>query len=552
MDFRKEVIKLLKNVVKDVEESEIEIPSNKEFGDYAFPCFKLIKEYKKNPNEIAKDIVGQIETNKSIKKIIAIGPYINFFINQEKLAEGIISEILKKKDKYGSLGIGKGKKIILEHTSINPNASPHVGRARNAFIGDSLKRILQFQGYKVDTHYFVNDVGKQIAMLVYAAGNRKLKFNELLSEYVIINERIKSNPNLEKEVFDLLYRLEKGDLKVKKKFKEIVDVCIKGQVKIFDNLDIKWNKFDYESKYLWNKGTDEILKLLKKTGKLFTDEDNRFVLNQEGHDLSMKSPVLVLTRNDGTSLYPLRDIAYNLDKIKLGKNILVLGEDQKLYFQQLKIVLELLKKESPEVVHYSFVCLKDKGSMSTRRGEVVLLEDFMKEAVNKAREEIKKRGGKNEKTANIIGNGAVKYSFLRVGNDKNVLFDWESALNFEGESAPYIQYAYARSKSILKKNKNKIGNFDFSLLSSNEEFRLVELLSKFEEICLKVCEELKPQLIANYVYELSKSFNEFYHACPVLDAEKKLKNVRLGLVLASGYVIKNGLNLIGIDVAERM
>ena len=443
--------------------------------------------------------------------------------------------------------------MLVEHTSINPNASPHVGRARNAMIGDSVVRILKFQDYRVETHYFVNDVGKQIAMLVLGAeGKKKVTFDQLLMVYVDINKKIEDNPDLEKDVFDLLNKLEKGDSKVKKKFKDIVNTCVKGQTRILSDLGIKYDQFDYESDYLWSKKTEEILSKLQKTGKLFTDEEGRKVLDQKDFNLAMKSPVLVLTRADGTSLYPLRDLAYHLDKKKV-ENIIILGEDQKLYHEQIKAALSLLKHPAPVSVHYSFVLLQE-GKMSTRKGNVVLLEDFMKEALDKANEEIKKRHGKiNEKNARKIAYGAVKYAILKVSAEKNVTFNLDQALNFEGDTCPYLQYAYARICSIIKKNKEKIDEkINFELLKQKEEIELIKLLGNFPDILKEATEQLKPHLIANYLYNLSSQFSVFYGACPVLKAEEELKKARLILIECVQRVLGNGLQLLGIEVLKKM
>lgn len=267
----------------------------------------------------------------------------------------------------------------------------------------------------------------------------------------------------------------------------------------------------------------------------------------------MKIPVFVLTRADGTSLYGLRDITYNIEKSKKGENIVVLGEDQKLYQEQIAAALKELEIKVPRVVHYSFILLQD-GKMSTRKGNLVLLEDFMKEAVNKANDELKRRYNKvDEKTAKAIAYGAVKYGILKVSPEKNVIFDWQHALSFEGESCPYIQYAYARISSILKKNKSKINlKIDFSLLKEKEESELAKILSLFPETVLKATNELKPHLIANYFYLLAQKFNEYYHKHKVLKAEATTKDARLLLISALRQVIKNGLNLLGIDVLDKM
>ena len=550
--FREEIIKSLKKEVKT--DIELEVPPKPDMGDYAFPCFSLAKIYKKNPNEIANELSTKIKTNKFITEIKAIGPYLNFFVNKDSLTEGTLIKILKEKDKYGSSNIGKNKKLILEHTSINPNASPHVGRARNALIGDALARVLRFQKYKVEVHYYVNDIGKQIAMLVLASKNKKnIKFNDLLKIYINIAKKVETNKDLEKNVLNLLYKLENGDKKIINEFKKIVNISVKGQIKILSGLGIKYDKFDYESSYLWSKKTHEALKLLEKTGKFFFDKDNRFVLDEKGFELGMKVPVLVLTRGDGTSLYPLRDIAYALDVAQKQKYIVVLGEDQKLYNEQINAALKILEKRTRKAIYYSFVLL-DEGKMSTRKGNIVLLEDFMLEALKKAGNELKQRYKKiDSKAAKIIGYGALKYAILKVSPEKNVTFNWQQALNFEGETAPYIQYAYARISSIIKKYKKQLPKkADFSLLNSKEEIGLIKKLSAFPQIVEKTGNESRPNIVANYAYELAKQFNEFYHIHNILKEKQDIKNARLLLASCVRQTLKNSLNLLGIEVLDRM
>ncbi len=534
----------------------LEKPKVSEQGDIAFPCFILAGKLKKNPAQIASDIAKDIKSlPKEIEKVQATGPYLNFFLDKSILAKEVLSEILKKKDKYGSSGKGKGKKFLIEHTSINPNASPHVGRARNALIGDSIARMAKFEGYNTEVHYFVNDVGKQISMLAYGIrGKKKVTFNDLLDIYIKVNDKLRENPLLEKEIFNILNKLENGDSATKKLFKKVVDTCIKGQSKIFNELDIKYDSYDYESQYLWNRATGKILDSLKKTGKLFEDDDKRLVLNQAEYNLSMKAPFLVLTRADKTSLYPLRDIAYTIDKLnsKAEKNILVLGEDHKLYFQQLRSALDLLGYKSPEAIHYSFVLLTD-SKMSTREGNVVLLEEFMNEAVSKAKEEMKKRKeAVNEKTAKTIAYAAIKYAMLKVSNEKNVNFDWDTALNFEGESGPYLQYTYARAKSILRKVKSsKPTAFKIKELSA-EEKNLIIILSEFSSVVENASNSFAPHILANYASKIADSFNTFYEQSPVLKADAETKKFRIALTEACSQVLKTSLNLLGINVLEKM
>ncbi|MEK6820717.1 MAG: arginine--tRNA ligase [Nanoarchaeota archaeon] len=525
----------------------IEIPPSPDLGDYAFPCFILASKLKKNPAEIAKDLAGKIKKTKEIEKIEAKGSYLNFFINKKILAE----QIIKINESYGR---GREKeKILLEHASINPNASPHVGRARNSIIGDSIKRLLEFSGNKVETHYYVNDVSKQVAILAlnFKEGD---KFEDLLKKYIEISRKMKKNKKLEAKAFELLHKFEHRDKKTEALFKKIVDTAVIGQKKIFLSLGINFDYFDYESRYL--DSSREILKELEKTGRLFKDREGRLVLNQGGTCLEtrMKSSVLVLTRSDGTGLYPLRDLAYTIEKCKRGRNIIVLGEDQKLYFEQLKQALILMKKSYPEVVHYSFVLIKDEEKtkkMSTRSGELVLLEEFISEAVKKAEEEIKKRQTKGD--AEKIGTAAIKYAMLRNENNKNIIFDWEQALNFEGDSGPYLQYSYARASSILRKIKKgkKANQGKIKITSLKEsEIKLVKAISEFPKIVEDASKNLNPSLIASYSFKLAQTFSEFYQNCRVIGSREE--NFRLALVQAFRIVIKSALNLLGIEIMEEM
>ncbi len=552
--MKEEIAKLIEKDLKGKLKHEevvqlLEVPKQSEMGDLAFPCFKLAGILRKNPAEIAKQLEKEMAGKiKGVEKIQANGPYVNFFADKNTALEGILSI----NDDFGR---GKQKeKILLEHTSINPNASPHIGRTRNSIIGDSLYRILEFLGNKVERHYYVNDVSKQVAILALYF-EPKDKFEDLLEKYVKASKELKDNPKLEEKVFEMLHKFEHKDKKTTELFKKIVDTAIDGQKEILASIGINFDYFDYESKYM-EEGKN-ILKELEATGKLFRDKDNRMVLNQKGTGLEwkMKAPVLVLTRNDGTGLYILRDLAYTIEKCKKGKNILILGEDQKLYFEQLKQALILLRKPYPEVVHYSFVLLKDIGKMSTRRGEVVLLEKFLKDAKKKAEHEIKKRGTKGD--ALKIAVAAVKYSMLRNNNDKNITFDLETSLNFDGETGPYLQYAYARASSILKKAGKSGKSKDKIKIPDNcdkSEIALSKQILEFPVIVEKAGEQRNPSMIANYSFELAQSFNNFYSKCKVIGADKgkSQEQFRLKLVDAFRTTLKNSLYLLGIEVMDEM
>lgn len=556
--LKKAIGKLYKKELKINEaeiENIIEIPPNPELGDYAFPCFSLSKILKLNPGEIAIEVRGEIgdSAEKYFEEIQTNGPYINFFLNRMDFANKTISEILSKKEKYGSSNIGKKEKFLIEHTSINPNASPHVGRARNALIGDSIVRILKFLNFNTDTHYYVNDISKQIAMLV-VSGAEKLSFDKMLNSYIKIAKKVEKSKKLEAQVFSWLKKFEDGDKEARLKFTKITETCIKGQIKILSKLGIEYNCFDYESSYI-NKAKD-LMEELKKSGKACTDKDGRIYIDQNNTRLKhmMKSPVLVLTRSDGTGLYPLRDLVYTIEKMKIAeKNIVVLGEDQKLYFQQLEEVLKILKYKAPKVVHYSFVLISSKGKsrkMSTRKGDVVLLEDFLDELVSKTKKEIKKRKTKGDPEKVAIS--ALKYKILKNSPNKLIQFDLNEALSFEGDTGPYILYSYARASSIAKKSKiknQKSRKYEKHELEPKET-ELITKLSQFPGVVESAYKSLNPSLIANYSYQLAQIFNEFYHSCKVIGSEQE--NFRIALVESFRQVLKSSLWLLGIETMEEM
>jgi arginyl-tRNA synthetase len=545
--LKQEIARNLKVDVQEIEEPD-------KYGDLAYPCFNLAKKSKRNSNEIAKEVAKKIKL-ELIEKVEAVGPYVNFYVNWSKFGQSLLEAV---DSKYGGHFI-KGKKALVEHTSINPNASPHVGRVRNAIIGDSIVRLLRFIGYDTEVHFFVNDVGKQIAMLVYAARGtdlKKLKFEDLLQMYVKINREMKEKPEIEKELFDLLSKFESGDKDTMDSFRNIVSVCIEGQKKILSSLGIEYDHFDYESDYIINKKTDEILEILKKKGKIFTDEEGRLVLDLKGFDIPMESPALVLSRSNGTSLYQLRDIAYTIDKIKRSKdlNIIVLGEDQKLYFQQLSAALTILGYTPPKVVHYSFVLLPS-GKMSTRRGEVVLLEDFMREAYEKALKEIENRyEGLSEKEkderSKKVANAAVRYNMVKVSPEKAMMFKMEEALRFDGNTGPYLQYTYARANSILE--KSKIDDFDAKNLTDEKEIKLIKLLANYPSTIEKSFEDLKLNILSSFLYDVCDAFNQFYQSVNVLKAEDDVRNARLKLVECVKNVLESGFSILGIPVMDEM
>lgn len=518
-------------------------------GDFAFPCFNLSKKLGKSPADIALEVSGKIKL-LHVERTEAKGPYVNFFIDWSAAFSDIHREC-----KQGFSGrLGKGKALI-EHTSINPNASPHVGRARNAIIGDSIARLLRYAGYTTEVHYFVNDVGKQIALLVYECGRKPaFSFGDLLGIYIDASRDLENYPTLEKEIFELLKKFENGDNETIEKFRKVVDVCVDGQSKILKKIGASYDFFDYESSYIANGEVKRTLSSLEKTGKVFVDDEGRKVLDLR--DFMKESPYLVIARSDGTSLYPLRDIAYTTYKTLKAKdaNVLVLGEDQKLYFQQISSAMRLLGLEPPRVVHYSFVLLPT-GKMSTRKGEVVLLEDFLSEATNEARTGLDERHSdlpdeEKQRRAGAIAAAAVRYSIVKVGPEKNVMFNLKDAIRLEGDTGPYLQYTYARALSILAKETP--GNFESSVIRDSREKDLIRQLAKFPHAAKDSIRELRPHYIAVYSYDLCEKFNSFYQSVRVLQADGPEKMARLAIVEAFCSVLKDCLLILGIEALEEM
>lgn len=547
----------------EAEPSLEEPPEGK--GDFAFPCFSLAKIGKKNPQEIAQGLAEKIERGEYIEKVESLGPYINFWIDKSKLIRITLSSILESKEEYGALE-SKGKKIILEHTSANPTDKLHVGRARNPIIGDTLARILRRAGYDVETQYYVDDMGRQAVTLTYGVEGpisipltdvdtvEKIK-EESIGPYQFGSTVVERFEWAANERDALLNKLELGDEEFTAKVMRITDETMEEKIKpILNRISVDVDNFVHESLFLVE--TKRIAEQLKNND-LSSKEDGAYYLDLSGFGVNKK---FFFLRADGTSLYATRDIAYHLWKAERGDMLInILGEDHKLEARYVKETIKnILKKDIDiESIFYSFVNLPE-GRMSTRKGKVVFMDDLLDEAVERAREEVKKRRPellmeKVDIIAEIVGIGAVRYNIIRVQPEKMMIFKWEEALNFEGNSAPFIQYAHARACSILRKaGIEKIESYDSSLLSHENEFILVKLLAKFPDKIRECSEQRRPHLLAGYAFETASMFNQFYRDCPVLTAEEGLRDARLALVETAKWVLGNVLDCMGISAPEEM
>lgn len=559
INFKEKIKDLVLDSAGDIGEFQVVKPPKEEMGDYSIPCFTLNIEGLKNPNEKAEYLKSKIDMNNElISEVSVIGPYLNFVINKDLLAKETINEILNKKEKYGSSQIGKGKDMLIEHTSINPNASPHIGRTRNSIIGDFLVKLFEFEGYKVEKHYFINDIGKQIAMLVVGVEDKtndfsNITFDDMLSLYIDINQKAKEDPEVEKKVFEYLNKLENGDKEVIEKFKKITDICVEGQKAIFNKMNISWDDLKHESDFVYEKTTDIVLEKLKETGKLKKDEFNRYYVDLSGYDIPTKNPVLVLTREDGTSLYPLRDIAYTIYKEEKNSenNFIVLGEDQAVYMKQIAAVMDILGYKAPVLVSYNFVLLNG-DKMATREGKVVLLEDFIKETKAKIKEGCEERGSSydDEKLSSIAAS-CIRYNMLNVNRRRNVNFNLDDAVNFQGDSAMYLLYNYARICSILEKTENiKNNNLKFT---EDIEYSLISDLYNFPDIIKNASDTQEAIGLTNYLHELAQKFSKYYNMIPIIKEEDEdLKSSRIKLLESIKIVLENGMKVLGIEPVKKL
>ncbi|WP_456471525.1 arginine--tRNA ligase [Methanocaldococcus sp.] len=548
----------IKEIIKEEIKKKFEIetdfnvdePPSIELGDYSVNiAFRLAKILKKAPKDIAEEIVKDLKI-EGVREIKVVNGYINFYLDYKIYGNNVIGEILKLGEDYGKGKINK--KVILEHTSANPNGPLHIGHLRNAIIGDCLKRILEFYGYDVETHYYVNDMGRQMALVVYGIekfglDESKKKDHAIAEVYIKINKYLEEHPEEEEKINKLMKEYEESlekneENEIIKKFEFAVNYALEGIKETLNNLNIKHDKFVWESTYVKNGMVKEIIKKLLETGRVVKEETYLLDLSDFGIEKKM-----VLARSNGTSLYSTRDIAYHLDKLKRADIVIdVLGADHKLTAEMVRAALKLLGvKKNFEVIFYEFISLPE-GSMSTRRGRFISADELLEEALKRAKEECEKRGVSVEKDIAI---GAVRFNIAKISPEKPLIFRWEEALDFEKVGCPFIQYAHVRASSILREAHEE-ERINFSYNFEKEEKELIKLLDKFKEVIKESAEKRRINILANYLIDLAKAFNKFYEKCPILKSEYKKE--RLALVKATKIVLKNGLNLLGINAPERM
>ena len=552
--YKDYIIKLVKEIIGD-KNVVVEIPPKKEMGDYSVPCFSFKDDVNKNPLEIANKIKENISDEDGIfASVKTMGPYVNFYLNYDK-ASNIIKEILDKKSNYGSLNQGHNDALLIEHTSINPNAEPHMGRCRNSLIGDFLANLFKFVGYEVERHYFINDLGKKIALLVIGVEKYGLKtdsFSDILDVYVKISNEAKTDEALEQKAFDYLELVESGNQEMINKFKSITDKCVEGQMKIFNELEINFDVFTHESDYVYNNYLTNILNKIDEKGKLKLDENGRYYVDLSDYDIPTKEPVLVLTRSNKTSLYPIKDIAYTMHKMDLNStnNYIVLGEDQEVYMKQIAATLDILGYKAPKLISYSYVLL-DGDKMSTSNGTLVLVTDFIKALREKIKKEFENRNLEcSEDTLKILTNACIKYTMLNVSRNKIVNFNFDNATSFTGESAIYILYSIVRINSILRNNKYE--NTEIKL-TDELEYQIVKDLIEFPSLVNDLLVTSESVLLTKYIFNLTQKFSSYYEKVNISNiTDVQIKNSKLLLLEAIKIVLTNGLSILGIKTIEKM
>lgn len=555
-----ESVKSLENAIDNLgwvipEEIRIEEPPNPSLGDVASSVsFQLAKTLKRSPMDITNDILRVIETSDIFKKVESKGPYINFYADYDKFSEIVLKSV---GDDYGNLE-DKNMKIILEHTSANPNGPLHIGHIRNSIIGDSLARVLIAAGYNVETQYYVNDMGRQIAMIVWGLLNQIYDMNsngkpdhEVGKLYFQVNEKLRADPDLKTDISKLLKRYERGgDDELEKLFENVVKKCLKGISITARRLNVNHDSFIWESRFIKNGSVADILKSLGA----YTHKNEVVYMDLNEYGIEKE---LILIRSDGTSLYATRDLAYHMEKSeKSDLSIDVLGSDHKLAIDQLNIPLELLGAKKPEVVFYEFITLPE-GSMSTRRGVFISVDDLMEEAVERALKEIqKRRTDLNEteslKIAEQIGIGAIRFYIARLSPEKHIVFKWDEALSFERGCAS-IQYSHARACKLLEKGEyNPEGSSEIEdwTLEDPYEIELVKVISKFSTVIEESARIKRVHNVAQYSMDLAGAFNKFYKSVPVIGSDKE--ELRLLIVEKSKITIRNCLGLLGIDAPNSM
>lgn len=540
----------------------MEIPPEPKMGDIAFPCFILAKAMRKAPPLIAKELLAVFEDDDKFQSVEAVGGYLNFFFNRTEFINDVLSRVKVSGDEFAKSDIGKGKTVLVEYSSPNIAKPFHIGHLFSTAVGNSLARIYAYLGYDVQKLNHLGDWGTQFGKLISAYkrwGDRdvieKDPINELLKIYVKFHEEAEKEPALEDEAREYFKALEDGDEETTALWQYFKDVSLQEFKRVYDKLGVSFDSYAGESFY--SDKMQEVVDILRDKGLLCESDGAQVVTLDE-----LNVPPCIILKSDGATIYATRDIAaalYRKRTYDFEKNIYVVGTPQALHFKQIFAVMKKAGWDwADNCVHVNFGLVKfpDK-KLSTRHGDVVFLEDVLNESVQKTLEIITQNSPEmedKETVAQKIGIGAILYTFLKNSREKDIVFSWDSMLDFEGESAPYVQYSYARGRSILRRCDMDYENADFSLTTSDEEYELVKQINAFGTAVSDAAAKNEPFYINRYVTNLAKSFNKFYNTHPILkgDVDDETKKARLSIVDAATKVIKSALLLLGIETVESM
>lgn len=539
----------------------IEIPPQDDMGDYSFPCFSLAKIKRKNPAQIASELKEEIGEIETIEKIEVLNAYINFFADKSFIQNQILNEVLEEKENYGKKQIGTGKNVTIDFSAPNIAKPFHIGHIRSTVIGDAIRNIYKALGYNTIGINYIGDYGTQFGVMIAAYklwGDKKAidadPINELLKLYVRYNTEAEDDPSMMDAARAEFRNLEEGQEEAVELWQWFKDLSLKEFDRVYEILDIKFDNYHGES---YNaKAEPRVIKELRDKN-LLIESDGAQIMDLSDEDL----PPAIILKSNGSSAYITRDIATAENRdMEYGyyKNLYVVASQQNLHFQQLRKILKKMGHDYWEkCIHIPFglVSMKDK-TLSTRRGHVIFLEDVLNKAIEKTKEIMVERNADIDdidKTAQIVGIGAVKFQELYNNRIKDYVFNWDNLLNFNGETGPYVQYTYARAKSVLRKaGKEEFEKMNFSKLNSAEEMALIKSIGLFEDALIKAHDKYEPSMVSRAIMDIAKNFNKFYNAHQINVEDEQLQNERLALTYAAAIVIKEGLALLGIKTVEKM
>lgn len=571
LNFKSEIAKKIAQVVK-IETSEletyIEIPKDSANGDFSFPCFRLAKELRKAPQVIASEIKEKLELEESndiIEKIDVIGGYLNFYINKNILIKEVLSEINKEKENYGASDIGKGKNIIVEYSSPNIAKEFHIGHLRTTVIGAAFYNIYKYLGYNTIGINHLGDYGTQFGKMIEGYKRWGEEYNleenpieELTKMYIRINDLCKSDEDVLNACRENFRKLEEGDKECIELWNKFKDLSLKEFYKTYDMLGVKFDSLNGESFY--SDKMPEVIEILEKTGKLVESQGAKIV---DLEDKGINTPCII-EKTNGSTTYATRDLAailYRARTYDFDKCIYVVAYEQNLHFKQVFEVAKLLgldKKYTDGLTHIAYGMTRlATGKMSTREGNVIKVNELLEESVKRVLDIINEKTSEmedKEENARKIGIGAVIFNNLCTNLIKDQIFDWNIVLNFNGETGPYIQYIYVRTKSVLEKASYmpNLEDVDFSLLEDEKSFYIIKKIYEFNNILKQVIEKNETSILARYLIELAQGYSNFYNDNKIIVEDKKVQNTRLYLTYAVGNVLKIGMKLLGIEMPTKM